>query len=113
MQFGREEMPLLLPNSVLVALELRESLEAAKGLAEEEAVLATLWTVLWQPLVSLKSWNCPWSVLGRARSWTLLLVGPFQPRLFCDPWQGLSTKGWVLVSWMISGQESCRIMARV
>lgn len=35
-------MPLLLPNSVLVALELRGSLEAAKGLPEKEAALATV-----------------------------------------------------------------------
>lgn len=110
-------MPLLLPSSVLVALELRGSLEAAKGLTETEAVLATLWTVvwlvLWQPLVSLKSCNCSWRVLGRARSWTLLLVGPFQLRLCCDPWQGFSMKGWVLVSWMISRQKSCWITAQV
>lgn len=99
LQCGRKGMPLLLPSPALVALELRGSLEAAKGLTETEAVLATLWTVvwlvLWQPLVSLKSCNCSWSVLGRARSWTLLLVGPFQLRLFCDPWQGFSMKGWV------------------
>lgn len=110
-------MPLLLPSSALVALELRGSLEAAKGLTETEAVLATLWTVvwlvLWQPLVSLKSCNCSWDVLGRARSWTLLLVGPFQLKLYCDPWQGFSMKGWVLVSWLISGQKSCWIMAQV
>lgn len=35
-------MPLLLPNSVLVALKLKGNLEAAKDLAEKEAVLATM-----------------------------------------------------------------------
>lgn len=65
--------------------------------------------------------NCPalsgrhrcWSVLGRARSWTLLLMSSFQLRFFCDPWQGFSTKGWVPMSWVISGQKPCWIMAQV
>lgn len=110
-------MPLLLPSSGLVALELRGNLEAAKGLTEKEPVLATLWTVLWlvlwQLVVSLKSCKCSWRVLDRARSWTLLLVSPFQLRFFCGPWQGFGIKGWVPVSWMIPGGKSCWIMAQV